>query len=75
MPAAVANANGHTRRGEDRLYWEKVKCKQSAIVLSIQALEKFLRGKKVEHPDPGENSRKKGHVKPHAPVNQMRRQH
>lgn len=32
-------------------------------------------GKKVEHPDPGENSRKKGHVKPHAPVNQMRRQH
>lgn len=28
----------------------------------------------VEHPGPGEDSRKKGHVKPHAPVNQMRRQ-
>lgn len=50
MPAAAAKANGHTRRGEDRLYWEIVKCKQSAIVLSIQAVEKFLRGKRLSIP-------------------------
>lgn len=54
MPAAAENV--HTRTGEDRLYWEKNEGKVQrvktvkAIVLSIRAMEKILRKKRLSIP-------------------------